>query len=444
MTQECDADPEARDVAQAWCTERGNGWLIKGEVGRGGTSVVFDLMSPEGDRTLKIYNEKFSSDRSGEIEASRINMQRSLGAHDCPYLVKIYDGGRVKDRHFLLMSRAPGQELGKILSLVPRDKIRHILDQVARACIYLRGMNLCHRDIKSANIFVSDDFEQATLLDLSVARDIHDPIGLGTDYDGQLPVVATARYSPPEYLFRLVEPGAKSWHALDVYQLGALLHDIIMGKPLFEDEYAHSKENRYRFAWLVATNIPNVAADDVDQDLVFTARQALDKDWERRSFLELEDFLNDKPNRMAQALKTLGLSKRVSPGRVGSTKAMMDRIKVAASKIEERIRDHLYVQGMTVSHRNSSGTDDFSRLIEFYDLGNREDLTYFIYLSLSERESLWFFSSKATLSQLINGRKKEVSMDLPLIRDDDSGIERLGEQFELAIGSLAERLVRVD
>ncbi len=444
MRQECDADPKALDVAQAWCAERGNGWLVRGEVGRGGTSVVFDLASPEGDRTLKIYNEKFSSAESGEIEASRIKMQQSLGVHDCPYLVKTYDGGRVKDRHFLLMSRAPGQELGKRLSFVPRDKIRHILDQVARACIYLRGRSLCHRDIKSANIFVSDDFEQATLLDLSVARVIRDPLGLGTDYDGQLPVVATARYSPPEYLFRLVEPGSKLWHALDVYQLGGLLHDLIMRKPLFEDEYAYSKENRYRFAWLVATNMPNVAAEDVDEDLVFTARRALDKDWERRSCLTLEDFLNDRPSRVALALETLGLSKRANPDRVESTRKMRDRITEVASEIHERMRDYLYAKGMTVQHRVEAGADDFSRSIEFSGLGQQEDIIYLIQLSVAARGSQLFFSSKTTLSRLINGKRKEVSIDLPSCSDDSNAIVCLGEQCKQAIGSLAEMVVRVD
>ena len=442
MRQECDADPEAWSVAQAWCAERGNGWSIRGEVGRGGTSVVFDLTSLEGDRTLKIYNEKFSSDRPGEIEATRIQMQRSLGVHDCPSLVKIYDGGRFQDRHFLLMSRAPGQELGKILSSVPRDKIRHILDQVTRACIYLRGMKLCHRDIKSANIFVSDDFEQATLLDLSVARDIHDPIGLGTDYDGQLPVVATARYSPPEYLFRLLEPGPNSCHALDVYQLGALLHDLIMRKPLFEDEYIHSKKNRYRFAWIVATNIPEIAAGDVDQDLIFIAGRALDKDWERRASLALEDFLNDQSNRTARALEALGLSKRTSLGKARSTKAVMERITASASGIKERMRDHLYSQGVTAQHRITPGPDDFSRVVEIFGLGTQEDGVYLINIALVEYGSSWFFSSKASLSQSVNGRMMEASLDLPPTKDDDWALERLSKQLEQAFGILAERLVR--
>ena len=148
---------------------------------------------------------------------------------------------------------------------------------MARAAIFLRENGLCHRDIKAANIFVSDDFGHSTLLDISVVRNVTDPIGIGTDHEGQLPVVATARYSPPEYLFRLREPGNDLWHALNVYQLGALLHDLIVREPLFEAEYLKSAENRYRFAWVVAMVDPVVQADDVDRDLILTACRALDK-----------------------------------------------------------------------------------------------------------------------------------------------------------------------
>ncbi len=73
----------------------------------------------------------------------------------------------------------------------------------------------------------------------------------------------------PGYLFRLLEPGPELWHALNVYQLGALLHDLIMREPLFQSEYLKSTENRYRFAWIVAMVDPNVNADDTDRDLVF-------------------------------------------------------------------------------------------------------------------------------------------------------------------------------
>ena len=293
---------DAWGIATRWCQAKGDGWSLVEQLGVGGTAPVFEVTSPDGPRALKIYDRKFSSGKLGDIEHNRIQQQLSLKNHDCRSLVQVYEGGKTENRHYLLMSRAPGTELEKHLRAVPRSKIRNIIHDVARACLFLRDRNLCHRDIKAANIFVSDDFNHATLLDISVIRDIHDPIGVGTDQDGQLPVLATARYCPPEYLFRLIEPIPTLWHALTVYQLGALLHDLIMRTPLFQAEYEQSKTNRYRFAWLVATKIPQIRASDVDDDLLFVANRALDKDWKRRSALRIEDFLHDLTSRKKQRI----------------------------------------------------------------------------------------------------------------------------------------------
>ena len=266
---------EEVDIAHHWCEEKGVGWVVREELGEGGTAPVFEVASPHGLRALKIYKQRFSVGEKEKIEMRRIKKQLDLCGHTCPSLVQVYEGGSYKGRLFLLMERAAGRELEKQLGQVPRSKIRLIVDQIARAVQFLKTKGLCHRDIKAANIFVSEDFSQATLLDISVIRDIYDPIGVGTDHDGQLPVVATARYSPPEYLFRLEDSSPSLWHALNVYQLGALLHDLIMRESIFEIEYRKSFENRYRFAWTVATKTPIIQADDVDQDLIFKAKRAL-------------------------------------------------------------------------------------------------------------------------------------------------------------------------
>src|SRR5690242_7542651 len=246
MSSNQESDSQDLQIAHRWCGSKGPSWSVSHQLGPGGTARVFEISSPDGLRALKIYDADLSSGQKGGIEQKRIEQQLALKGHDCPFLVQVYEGGKFEDRFYLLMSRAPGRELQECLPEIPRAKIRGIVDQIARSALFLRSRNLCHRDIKAANIFISDDYNQATLLDISVIRDIYDPVGSGSDRDGQLPVLATARYSPPEYLFRLVEVGPELWHALTIYQLGGLLHDLIMREPLFEAEYLRSKENRYR------------------------------------------------------------------------------------------------------------------------------------------------------------------------------------------------------
>jgi serine/threonine protein kinase len=104
--------------------------------------------------SAKVYDVAFSAGQKGEIEQRRIDQQLALRGHDCAFLVQVFEGGKFDNRLYLLMSRAPGTELEQRLPNIPRNKVRHIMDQIAKAAIFLRGKNLCHRDIKAANIFM--------------------------------------------------------------------------------------------------------------------------------------------------------------------------------------------------------------------------------------------------------------------------------------------------
>ena len=146
---------ESLQLAREWCGNRGSGWrLNESSLGKGGTAPVYEVFSPDGPLALKLFDREYSDGNKGQETEKRITEQLKIGEHGCPYLVNVYDGGRFGTRLFLLMSRASGAELEKNLSTVPRNSIRKIVDQVARAMIFLEEHGLCHRDVKSANVFV--------------------------------------------------------------------------------------------------------------------------------------------------------------------------------------------------------------------------------------------------------------------------------------------------
>lgn len=385
----------------------------------------------------------------GEIEEARLDQQLVLKNHNCAHLVQVYDGGRIEERLYVLMSRAPGVELERFLSDVPRSHIRTILDGVARACLFLRDHDLCHRDVKAANIFTTEDFGHATLLDISVVRAIHDPVGVGTDHDGQLPVLATARYCSPEYLFRLLEPGPELWHALTIYQLGALLHDLIARVPLFQPEYEASATNRYRFAWLVANRIPRLRASDVDADLLLLASRALDKDWQRRSSLQIEDFLLEPERRESQALYVLGLGQTTCARAARPLGALSKLAGQAATLLEEALTEYVRENGVTAVHRVTPGSHgDSSRTIHLeWDapVGScSATISFRLGLRLLETGSGRRFNVTAMLSRRVDGETKSVELYLPDVADDESREEALARQSVAALGKLAAQLVGAD
>jgi serine/threonine protein kinase len=413
---------------------------------RGGTAPVFEVSSPDGSRALKLYDPQFCAGETGELERKRIQQQLSLKGHNCPQLVEIYDGGDFEDRLFLLMGRAPGVELEKKLAVVPRTQIRHVVDQIARAAIFLRDRGLCHRDIKAANIFISDDFSQVTLLDISVIRDIYDPLGIGTDRDGQLPIVATARYSPPEYLFRLIDAGPDLWHALNVYQLSALLHDLIMREPLFQAEYAQSKQNRYRFAWVVATSVPQVAAADVDQDLILAAHRGLDKDWKRRSTLALEDFLAEPGVRKANALQVLGVARTRHTFPEENLAATTTRLSAIARVLDEATVGYLRANGVTPKHSVEPATDDASTLVRVswtsLDISiNQTRSTQLLFKpTIRARGDVRFVALSVELQSNCEGAARSAAMEIPELQDTPSADDLLANHAVAALEQLAIKI----
>ncbi len=438
-------EDEDRAVAERWCLSKGEGWEVIELAGSGGTATVFSLKSPDGPRTIKVLSEKFSNGEFAEVSRKRVNQQVELGVHNSPNLVNIFDGGYFENRLFIVMEKAQGKELEKCLKDVPRSQIRSIVDQIAKATIYLREQGLCHRDIKSANIFVSEDYSRATLLDLSVTREIDDPVGIGTDHGGELPVVATSRYTPPEYLFRLIEPCAELWHALDIYQIGGLLHDLIMQEPMFENQYSVTKENRYRFAWVVATQHPIIESDDVDQDLIYLCRRALDKDWKRRSSLRIEDFFDDRLVLETRALGLLGIG--MKPTKLRASAEELDtrgQARACANKIKDDVVTYLRRNGVTPTHKCEVADSDNSFRIHLswsHSGGGIEqenqnaDLEYFLTCVLSDGAVIYSLCGNLMVS--VNNRKRQSSVHLPDVRKSDGGVEEVSSLAISALRTLA-------
>jgi hypothetical protein len=435
-------------VAQRWCDARGAGWAVLDTAGRGGTAPVFTVQSPSGLLALKLYDPKFSEGKLGEESERRLTPQLELGLHDCPYLVRIHDGGRFEDRLYLLMDKAPGQELEKRLKDIPRASIRTIIDQVTVACIFLRQRGLSHRDIKSANIFISDDFSHVTVLDLSVLRDIYDPVGLGTDHGDTLPVVATSRYSPPEYLFRLLPASEELWHALDVYQIGGVLHDLIMREPMFEQDYLLTRDtNRYRFAWIVATQDPVVQAVDVDADLVFLAKRALDKDWRRRSSLRLDDFRDDAVVRGAHGLMALGVNVRgpLPSSNRGAVRRWMGEL---SNEVEGAIVAGLRSSGVTAHHRTEEGASEAERALTFSwdpSIGGADatlaDASLTISLVRQEGSSGIRVAVVIALAAKRDGQQKIAQVALPEVVGNADAASAIAGSALTALGDLAIRIM---
>ncbi|SCW34189.1 protein kinase domain-containing protein [Ancylobacter rudongensis] len=296
------AGDNAKEQAGRLCEEKG--WSLGELLGQGGSAAVFKVDMAEGEAALKVFFPRFIQGGQGVVTRKRLEIVKErLTHHSCPTLVKIYAVDEFEGAPFMLMEQVAGSMLTDVLRLVPAPSVAEIVRQVAEAAKYLEDIGLTHRDIKSDNIIIDKQFTKATLVDVGVARIIDDPVGSGTDDDGKLPFVATARYSSPEYMFRLIPAGPELWRALNFYQLGGLIHDLISGEPLFEDVVRQATNNRYLIAYAVATSMPHVGARvGVPDYIVNLAQRCLQKDpTQRLASVSWEDFLGRDRQRENEA-----------------------------------------------------------------------------------------------------------------------------------------------
>ncbi|MEN8136225.1 MAG: protein kinase [Thermodesulfobacteriota bacterium] len=251
--------------------EKIGGWELVEYINAGKTALVFKGNKDGLTGAVKIFDPELVERFGREIQLQRINRELELIGHDCPNLINILGGGESPDFLYLVMEFLDWPSLDQVVSEVPSAKIWKLIGDVATAAEYLEKKNIAHRDIKPSNIIINPEFSEIKLLDLGVIR----PIGDSdlTDLDAKS-FIGTLRYSSPELLYRTEKDTIEGWRAVSFYQIGAVLHDVIMNEVLFKsfsDPYP-------RLIDAVKIEIPHVEDGAVDPDLIFLARNCLAKD----------------------------------------------------------------------------------------------------------------------------------------------------------------------
>src|SRR5260221_8702278 len=269
-----------RAIAEQFLAGRRNSTLGK-TIGQGASAAVFEILDGSEKRALKVYAPEFLQGDGGPAERRRLRLQKTLVAHSCAQLVQLLDICEAEQTCFVEMEYAPGLDLDKCLQALPPESIHTLILQLVQAVIFLEARGLVHRDIKPANMRISGDFKSLKLLDLGVLRERADDQAPDVTARGPTkPFIATAQYSSPEYLFWLEQPGKDFWRGLSIYQVGAVLHDMLNGRPLFAEEVASG--NRYILAMAVLQKIPLIDAKEPMIRLAALAARCLTKDLQRR------------------------------------------------------------------------------------------------------------------------------------------------------------------
>ena len=300
------------------------GYEILEEVGRGGMGVVYKARQIGLRRTVALKMVRTGTTTPAEDLARFRAEAATIARLRHPNIVQIHDIGEVGGRPFLVLEFVPGGSLAQHLQGRPQPvrSAAQTVETLARAVHAAHGSGVIHRDLKPANILLDGkslnpaspsrdrdlpptDLSQCIpkITDFGVAKCVR---SVESDENASTPgrstargeIVGTPNYMAPEQAE--VPRTAAIGPAADVYSLGAILYELLTGRPPFAGEsplvtILQVLENE---PVSVSTLQPNVP-----RDLETICLKCLRKDPRKRyeSALELAEdlqrFLRDEPIR---------------------------------------------------------------------------------------------------------------------------------------------------
>jgi eukaryotic-like serine/threonine-protein kinase len=201
-------------------------YTIQHEIGHGGMAVVYLAQDRRHERTvaLKVLQPRFSE----ALGADRFLREIKVAARmHHPHLLPLYDSGEAGGLLYYVTPYVEGGSLRQRLTqegrLRPAEALR-LGREIADALDYAHRSDVVHRDIKPENILL--DAGHAIVADFGVARAVSAAADSGLTQTGML--LGTPAYMSPE------QAGGESLDGRsDVYSLGCVLYEMLVGQPPF-------------------------------------------------------------------------------------------------------------------------------------------------------------------------------------------------------------------
>jgi tetratricopeptide (TPR) repeat protein len=210
------------------------GYELLGEIGRGGMGVVYKARHRQLNRlvALKVIGAGGHADAGQRV---RFRTEAEAAARlQHPHVVQIHEVGEHNGLPYLCLEFLDGGNLAHKLTgtPLPAGQAAGLVQTLARAVHYAHCRGVVHRDLKPANVLLAVD-GTPKIADFGLAKILDDSAGLTASGA----ILGTPSYMAPEQA-SCARPGRVAGErvgpAADVYALGAILYELLTGRPPFK------------------------------------------------------------------------------------------------------------------------------------------------------------------------------------------------------------------
>jgi eukaryotic-like serine/threonine-protein kinase len=277
-------------------------YQVKKFLGEGGKKKVYLAYDTLLDRDVAfalIKTEKLD-------DASRMRISREAKAMgklgDHPNIVTIHDMGEHEGQPYIVLPVMSGGDIEGLIEKAPEHRLPieqaiKIIREVCKGLEHAHAKGIIHRDIKPGNVWLSGDgTAKVGDFGLALAVDVSRLTGEGM-------MVGTYYYMPPEQAL-----GGEITPRADLYSVGAMLYEMVTGRPPFMGEDTVAIIGQHINTPPVS---PNWHRPDLPPPLAALIMRLLEKDPQKRP---------------ATAKEVLGVIEAIEAGKAGELSAEASRV----------------------------------------------------------------------------------------------------------------------
>jgi len=205
-----------------------NRYILLEKIGDGGMALVYRAKDSTLNRyvAVKILRPEFATDFDFVSKFRRESLAAASLSH--PNIVSIYDVGQDEGLNYIVMEYIKGKTLKDYIKekgKIKYDEALKITYQIALALDHAHKNGVVHRDIKPHNILITED-NIVKVTDFGIAR-----ASTANTVTNTGKVLGSVHYLSPEQA-----RGGFSDHRTDIYSLGVVLYEMLVGRPPYDAE----------------------------------------------------------------------------------------------------------------------------------------------------------------------------------------------------------------